>query len=266
MEYFWYIIASIGAGVGTGLAGLSTATVIVPILIVLCPSFGIEGGVYQATAIALAADVLGSAFTAYIYAKNKNIDLKRGSIVLVCVIIMSIIGSIIAALAGNIVLGTTTLFLTLLVGIRFLVKPDSTERDIYKVGAKFSKFDIIGSLFFGISIGFGIGFIGSGGGMTMLLVFTILLKMERKKAVGTSTFIMTFTALIAAVSHMIINPSIILEKWNVLLTCIITTTIASALSAKFANKVSDKVVGLTTGAVLTSLGIFLLFLHYRMYI
>jgi hypothetical protein len=35
MEIFWYIIASIGAGVGTGLAGLSAATVMVPILIVL---------------------------------------------------------------------------------------------------------------------------------------------------------------------------------------------------------------------------------------
>ena len=35
MEIFWYVIASIGAGVGTGLAGLSAATVMVPILIVL---------------------------------------------------------------------------------------------------------------------------------------------------------------------------------------------------------------------------------------
>ena len=39
MEYFWYVAAALGAGVGTGLAGLSAATVMVPILIVLCPSF-----------------------------------------------------------------------------------------------------------------------------------------------------------------------------------------------------------------------------------
>lgn len=37
MEYFWYILASVLAGVGTGLVGLSAATVMVPILIVLCP-------------------------------------------------------------------------------------------------------------------------------------------------------------------------------------------------------------------------------------
>ena len=67
MEWFWYIIASLGAGIGTGLAGLSAATVMVPILIVLCPSFSSETGAYQATAIALASDILGSAVTTYTY-------------------------------------------------------------------------------------------------------------------------------------------------------------------------------------------------------
>ena len=77
MEYFWYIIAALFAGIGTGLAGLSAATVMVPVLIVLCPSFSGETGAYQATAIALASDILGSAVTTFIYAKHKNIDLKR---------------------------------------------------------------------------------------------------------------------------------------------------------------------------------------------
>jgi hypothetical protein len=35
MELFWLIVASVGAGIGTGLAGLSAATVMVPILLVL---------------------------------------------------------------------------------------------------------------------------------------------------------------------------------------------------------------------------------------
>ena len=52
MEWVWYILAALGAGIGTGLAGLSAATVMVPILIVLCPSFAGENGAYQATAIA----------------------------------------------------------------------------------------------------------------------------------------------------------------------------------------------------------------------
>ena len=71
MEWFWYIIASLAAGVGTGLVGLSAATVMVPMLIVLCPYFTGETGVYQATAVALASDILGSAVAAYTYAKHK---------------------------------------------------------------------------------------------------------------------------------------------------------------------------------------------------
>lgn len=86
MEWIWYIIAALGAGIGTGLAELSAATVMVPILIVLCPSFAGETGAYQATAIALASDILGSAVTTYTYAKHKNIDLKRGWIMLVCIL------------------------------------------------------------------------------------------------------------------------------------------------------------------------------------
>ena len=45
-EIFWYITAALLAGVGTGLVGLSAATVMVPILIVLCPSFSGETGAY----------------------------------------------------------------------------------------------------------------------------------------------------------------------------------------------------------------------------
>ncbi|MDE6566498.1 MAG: sulfite exporter TauE/SafE family protein [Lachnospiraceae bacterium] len=105
MEYFWYIIAALGAGVGTGLAGLSAATVMVPILIVLCPSFTGETGAYHATAIALASDILGSAFTSAIYIRHKNIDLKRGWIVLTCVIAMCVAGSFVAFSVGNVVLG-----------------------------------------------------------------------------------------------------------------------------------------------------------------
>ena len=96
----------------------------------------------------------------------------------------------------------------------------------------------------------------------MLIVFTAFLKMDLKTAVGTSTFIMTATALIASVSHIIIEPSIILERWNVLLVCIIVSTAASLISAQFANRVSNRTVGLVTGVVLTALGAAMLFLNY----
>ena len=98
MEYFWYILAALAAGLGTGLAGLSAATVMVPILIVLCPSFAGETGAYHATAIALASDILSSAVTTAIYIRHKNIDLRRGWLMLVCVLS---IGSVALAITSG---------------------------------------------------------------------------------------------------------------------------------------------------------------------
>lgn len=179
-EHLWYTVAATLAGIGTGLVGLSAATAMVPILIVLCPSFAGETGAYQATAIALASDILGSAVTTATYAKHKNIDLRRGWIMLACIVSMCTIGSFVAWKAGNVVLGGFTLFLTLCIGNRFLIKP-TTERK--NGAAKGEKLDIKGvavSLFFGLTIGFGTGFVGTGGGMMMLVVFTAFLGMEQK--------------------------------------------------------------------------------------
>ena len=262
MEWIWCIIAALGAGIGTGLAGLFAATVMVPILIVLCPSFAGETGAYQATAIALASDILGSAVTTYTYAKHKNIDLRRGLIMLVCILGMCTVGSYAAFLVGNVVLGSFTLFLTFFIGIRFLIKPDTSRKDTAGKGEKLDWKGVAISLFFGLTIGFGTGFVGTGGGMMMLVVFTAFLGMELKTAVGTSTFIMTFTALIASVSHILIHPAILLEKWNVMLLCIVIATVASLLSARFANRVNNRTIGLVTGVVLTVLGGSMLLLNF----
>ena len=77
--------------------------------------------------------------------------------------------------------------------------------------------------------------------MMMLVVFTAFLGMPMKSAVGTSTLIMTFTALIASVSHILIEPTILLECWDYLLLAIVTATVFSLVSAQFANKVNAKV-------------------------
>ena len=263
MEYFVVFLAAVLAGVGTGLAGLSAATAMVPLLIVLCPTFAGEHGAYMATAIARASDILGSAVTAGVYAKNKKIDLKHGWLLLVCIVAMCTVGSVAAYFTRQQVLGGFSLFLCVAIGIRFLVKPDAREEPANTDHVKLTAKEIAVSLFFGLTIGFGTGFFGSGGGMMMLIVFTAMLGYDRKTAVGTSTFIMTFTALIASVSHILIEPAIVLECWDHLLLSIVTATAASLISARFANRVRPKVVGYTTGAVLLVLGLVLVFLNYR---
>ena len=65
-------LAGIGAGLGTGFAGMSAAAVISPMLITF-----LNIPPYEAVGIALASDVLASAASAAAYAKNKNIDIKK---------------------------------------------------------------------------------------------------------------------------------------------------------------------------------------------
>lgn len=96
----------------------------------------------------------------------------------------------------------------------------------------------------------------------MLIVFSVFFGMELKTSVGTSTFIMTFTALIASVSHIMIHPAIVFEKWDIMLLCIIIATIASLVSARFANRVKNRTIGLVTGVVLTILGAAMIILNY----
>ena len=75
-------IAGIGAGLGTGFAGMSAAAVIAPMLITF-----LQMPAYQAVGIALASDVLASAISAYTYKKNKNLDIKNGLIMMVSVLV-----------------------------------------------------------------------------------------------------------------------------------------------------------------------------------
>ena len=166
----------------------------------------------------------------------------------------------------HVVLGGFTLFLTFCIGIRFLVKPSTEREEAAGRGEKLDWKGVAVSLFFGLTIGFGTGFVGTGGGMMMLVVFTAFLGMELKVAVGTSTFIMTFTALIASVSHIMIHPAILLERWPVLVYCMDVATAASLWLARFANRVNNRTVGLVTGVILTAMGTLLIVFHYLEYI
>ena len=117
---------------------------------------------------------------------------------------------------------------------------------------KSAKTKVIQSLLCGVLIGFICGFIGAGGGMMLLLILTSVLGYELKTAVGTSVFIMTFTAFTGAVSHIMIGG---LPDLFALSACIITTLIGARVAALFANKATPERLNRITGIVLTFLGV-----------
>ena len=168
--------AGMGAGLGTGFAGLSAAAVISPMLI----SFlGMEP--YMAVGIALSSDVLASAISAYTYGKNKNLDIKNGILMMISVLIFTVVGSYVAKLVPSRTMGNFSVFMTLLLGIKFIVKPVMTTKE--KMNETSAKKRAIQSIVCGILIGFICGFIGAGGGMMMLLILTSVLGYELKTAV-----------------------------------------------------------------------------------
>ena len=237
--------AGMGAGLGTGFAGMSAAAVISPILITF---LGIDP--YMAVGIALSSDVLASAVSAYTYGKNKNLDIKNGLIMMVTVLIFTVVGSYISSLVPSATMGNFSVFMTFLLGIKFIVRPVMTTKEAMQgVSAKKRAMQ---SVICGIIIGFICGFIGAGGGMMMLLILTSVLGYELKTAVGTSVFIMTFTAFTGAVSHFAIGG---LPDPAVWILCIIFTLIWARIAAVLANKATPKTLNRATGVILVVLGV-----------
>ena len=236
--------AGMGAGLGTGFAGMSAAAVISPILITF---LGIEP--YMAVGIALSSDVLASAVSAYTYHKNKNLDIKNGLIMMASVLTFTVVGSYAASLIPSATMGSFSVFMTFLLGIKFILRPVMTTKEA--MAQTCAKKRTIQSIVCGVLIGLICGFIGAGGGMMMLLILTTVLGYELKTAVGTSVFIMTFTALTGAVSHFAIGGT---PDWLVWTLCVIFTLAWARIAAVFANMAQPKTLNRATGIVLVVLG------------
>jgi len=246
------LFAGIGAGLGTGFAGLSAACFITPMLIAF-----LDVPTFEAVGIALSSDVLASAISAYTYKQSGNIDIKRGKFLLISVICFTIVGSFIAFIfssteTGNTTLGYFSIISSLLLGINFIVKPKSPSKgqNHEKLQGKTWVSIIVGCI-----IGLICGFQGAGGGMMMLFALVTILAFEMKCAVGTSVFIMTFTALIGAITHFLMYGE---PNYLYLILCIIFTFIFARLGAVWANKLSTKASYLIVGVLLTVSGIAML--------
>ena len=237
--------AGMGAGLGTGFAGMSAAAVINPMLITF---LGMDP--YMAVGIALSSDVLASAVSAYTYHKNKNLDVKNGLIMMASVLAFTVVGSYVAKLVPSDTMGGFSVLMTFLLGVKFIVRPVMTTKE--SMGQVSAGKRATQSVLCGVIIGFICGFVGAGGGMMMLLILTSVMGYELKTAVGTSVFIMTFTALTGAVSHFAIGG---MPDLPVCVLCIVFTLLWARIAAVFANRAQPKTLNRATGVVLVVQGL-----------
>ena len=240
-----------GAGIGTGFAGMSAAAVIGPILVTF---LGVPA--YDAVGIGLISDVLASAISAYTYKKSGNLDVKNSLPLMLSVLFMTVTGSFIASFLPERTMGNTMQIALIFLGLRFLFKPVMVTREqMAEVSPKERlKKSIIG----GIGIGFICGFVGAGGGMMMLLVLTSFLGYQMHMAVGTSVFIMAFTALTGGLSHFTIGG---LPDLTTLILCVLFTLLWARIAARIANKSDTKTLNRVVGVVLIATSIAILIVN-----
>lgn len=232
--------AGMGAGLGTGFAGMSAAAVITPMLVTF-----LDIPTYEAIGIALASDVLASLVSAITYKKHGNLDVKNGLIMMLTILLFTMVGSLVSSYMPDTLMGNFAVFVTMLMGVKFIVKPVLTTKEDMAAADPGKR--LLKSILSGIAVGFICGFVGAGGGIMMLIVLTSVLGYELKTAVGTSVFIMSFTALTGSVSHFVIGgmPDIV-----TLVLCIVFTFIWARIGAVIANRSTSEVLNRVTGGIL----------------
>lgn len=251
-KIFICFLAGAGAGIGTGFAGMSAAAIIGPFLATF-----IDMPAYQAIGVGLISDVLASAISSYVYHKNGNLDIKNSLVLLISVITITVVGSFVASFMPEQALSGTTQFALILLGLRFIIKPVQNTRE--QMSAVSPKERIIKSALGGCFVGFICGFIGAGGGMMLLFVLTTFLGYEMHIAVGTSVFIMAFTAFTGGISHIVIGG---LPDITALISCVVFTLMWAQIAAKIANKASSKTLNRVVGVVMIVTSVIILFVNY----
>lgn len=252
IKIFVCFIAGAGAGIGTGFAGMSAAAVIGPMLITF-----LDVPAYEAVGVGLISDVLASLISAYTYKKSGNLDIKNSLPLLVSVLMVTMIGSLVASFLPEQAMSGTMQIAMIIIGLRFLLKPVTTTKE--QLEEVSPKNRLIKAIVGGIFVGFICGFVGAGGGMMLLLVLTTFLGYPMHMAVGTSVFIMAFTALTGGVSHFVIGgfPDIFC-----LLLCVVFTLLWARIAAKIANKSNAIILNRVVGIVMITISMVILVVNY----
>lgn len=231
---------------------MSAAAVIGPILVAF---LGIAP--YEAVGIGLISDVLASAISAYTYKKSGNLNIKDSLPMMLSVLTMTILGSFLASFLPERTMGNTMQIALICIGLRFILKPVTTTRE--QMVSIPPRERLIKSIVGGCTIGLICGTVGAGGGMMMLFVLTSFLGYQMHIAVGTSVFIMAFTALTGGVSHFAIGgvPDI-----RTLILCVVFTLLWARIAAVIANKASAKTLNRAVGVVMIATSIAILIVNY----
>ncbi len=245
MMYLIYVLAGLAGGVLTGMAGLTAAMVLTPIL---CGACGWVG--YDAVTLSLIANVPSALVTCYTFYKNGNIDMKRGAPVAAVSFAGAIVGSWLGYLFSQVSENGVSYFViisNLFLAVKFFLPTKEKRESVTSAQEKKMKAKTLVALVLAFLIGIECGFMGSAGGALMLMVLTVVLGLDTKLAVGTSSLVMTLVALTGAVSHVAMGATVeLIPAIVVTVMC----TLGAVVSSRFANRVDEKLLNRCAGVVL----------------
>ena len=106
----------------------------------------------------------------------------------------------------------------------------------------------------GLFIGFVNGFLGAGGGMLLVPILTLLLKMESKVAHSTAVFVIAPICLISGVTYIIKG----VVDWQILLPVAIGTAIGGVVGTFLLKKLKSDVINIIFWCVMIFSGVWML--------
>lgn len=257
LTLFLLVLLGVCSGGMTSLIGASGVMIVIPAL-----SLGMQLTMKQAIGTSLMVDVIGSLVVSYTYFKNKNIDLQRGIWIAIGSVAGAQLGALFASEIPEIGLGGGFGFFLAVFGLVMLFrgvnKGETAARIEKPLKIKAGWQRNLVSVGIGFLLGILSGLMGAGGGINFLLVLLFVVKLPLHKAIGTSTLIMAVTALSGAIGHGVRGNI----DFYAGLVIGVGTIIGGLLGARFANRVSEKMLGRVTGIVFIVLGIAMTVIYF----
>jgi len=249
LQIILMIFIGIFTGIVTGLTGASGVMVVVPLVTAL-----LKFPIHEAIGTSLIVDVLAPLAISYTFHKHGNIDIKSGIWIALGSIFGAQAGAHFAARISAGSLGGAFGIFMIVMGI--IIWRNGINRESIAGREKIIKFKteiqkIIIALILGFLVGLLTGFLGAGGGGMILLILIFILDFPLHKAIGTSALIMAITACSGAVGYGLNG------KINLLSGLILGFSAAASgiESAKFANKVNERVLSKIVGVIFGILGV-----------
>ena len=248
----------------TGLIGSSGVLIVVPALTFL---FGLP--IHAAIGTSLAVDVIASIILSIVYFRMGNVELRSGLGLALGAVVGSQVGSRIAKYIPSANLGRGFGIFLVIIGAgrlsgKGLIGLLSSQRspqsmDTQKVSGqnnsiKVGPIQVAASLVLGFLLGIISGIFGAGGGIMFLLTLIVLLKYPLHKAVGTSTLMMTLTALSGAIGYALngyVSPLAFILVG-------VGAIVGGRIGAVYANKIPEASLSKIIGIVFIALGIIMI--------